>query len=165
MVSRSIDLSGQWLIFLPFLSGFAACRFSVFGVRWLFSLFFALQLLRLRKRARTLTRGHYLGLKNTRDYGSHGDHRCDRGDFHGDHRGDHRGDFCGDHRGDRGRYRGGSGRGDYSNRRSPRRSPYRGGHDHSPQHSPYVGRYRKERSRSIPQSPYSPDRRYAGGSR
>jgi hypothetical protein len=47
MVSRSIDLSGQWLIFLPFLSGFAACRFSVFVVRWLFSLFFALQLLRL----------------------------------------------------------------------------------------------------------------------
>ncbi|KAK2355478.1 serine/arginine-rich splicing factor SR45a [Trifolium repens] len=137
-----------------------------------------------RKRARTPTPGHYLGLKNTRDYGSRGDHRGDRGDrgdfrgdhrgdfrgdhrgdFRGDHRGDHRGDFRGDHHGDRGRYRGGSGRGDYSYHRSPRRSPYRGGHDHSPQHSPYVGRSRRERSRSIPQSPYSPERRYAGGSR
>ncbi|XP_022775459.1 serine/arginine-rich splicing factor SR45a-like [Durio zibethinus] len=49
-----------------------------------------------RKRPRTPTPGHYLGLKNTRDYG----------------------------RGDRGRYRGG--RDDYGYRRSPRRSPYRG---------------------------------------
>ncbi|XP_041022013.1 serine/arginine-rich splicing factor SR45a-like isoform X2 [Juglans microcarpa x Juglans regia] len=50
-----------------------------------------------RKRARTPTPGHYLGLKSTRDFG-------------------HRGGG-----GDRGRYRG---RDDY--RRSPRRSPFRG---------------------------------------
>ncbi|CAL5197441.1 unnamed protein product [Lathyrus oleraceus] len=147
-----------------------------------------------RKRARTPTPGHYLGLKNTRDYGSRGDNRDDfrggnRGDFRGDSRGDYRGDSRGDYRGDsrgdfrggsrgdfrgdgrgdfrgdRGRNYGGSGRGDYSHRRSPRRSPYRGGQDHSPQRSPYVGRSRRERSRSIPHSPYSPDRRYAGGSR
>ncbi|XP_004509406.1 uncharacterized protein [Cicer arietinum] len=119
-----------------------------------------------RKRARTPTPGHYLGLKNTRDYGQRGDHRGDqRGDYRGDHRGDHRGDYRGDQRGDRGRNRGGSGRVDYSYRRSPRHSPYRGGHDHSPQRSPYGGRSRRERSRSIPHSPYSPDRRYARGSR
>lgn len=57
-----------------------------------------------RKRPRTPTPGHYLGLKSTRDYG----------------------------RGDRGRYRGGSGREDFGFRRSPRRSPYRGGRDYSP---------------------------------
>ncbi|KAI4327793.1 hypothetical protein L6164_020214 [Bauhinia variegata] len=92
-----------------------------------------------RKRARTPTPGHYLGLKSTRDYG---------------------------YRGDRGRYRGGSGRDDYQHRRSPRRSPYRGGRDYSPRHSPYGGRSRRERSRSLPYSPYgSPDRRYARGSR
>nr|KYP66640.1 putative RNA-binding protein C25G10.01 [Cajanus cajan] len=94
-----------------------------------------------RKRPRTPTPGHYLGLKSTRDYG---------------------------YRGDRGRYRGGgSGRDDYGYRRSPpRRSPYRGGRDYSPRHSPYGGRSRRERSRSIPYSPYgSPDRRYARGSR
>ncbi|MED6193805.1 hypothetical protein PIB30_022856 [Stylosanthes scabra] len=100
-----------------------------------------------RKRPRTPTPGHYLGLKSTRDYG----HRGDRG-------------------GDRGRYRGGSGRDDYQYRRSPRRSPYRGGRDYSPRRSPYGGggggRSRKERSRSPPYSPYgSPDRRYARGSR
>ncbi|XVF15980.1 hypothetical protein REPUB_Repub09cG0202500 [Reevesia pubescens] len=49
-----------------------------------------------RKRPRTPTPGHYLGLKNTRDYG----------------------------RDERGRYRGG--RDDYGYRRSPRRSPFRG---------------------------------------
>ncbi|XP_047181931.1 serine/arginine-rich splicing factor SR45a [Vigna umbellata] len=99
-----------------------------------------------RKRARTPTPGHYLGLKSTRDYG---------------------------YRGDRGRYRGGgSGRDDYAYRgergRSPRRSPYRGGRDYSPRHSPppYGGRTRRDRSRSLPYSPYgSPDRRYARGSR
>ncbi|KAJ8764517.1 hypothetical protein K2173_006257 [Erythroxylum novogranatense] len=73
-----------------------------------------------RKRARTPTPGHYLGLKSTRDYG---------------------------HRGDRGRYRGGYERDDY--RRSPRRSPYRGGRDYSPRHSPYAGgRSRRGRSRT-----------------
>ncbi|CAK7355619.1 unnamed protein product [Dovyalis caffra] len=76
-----------------------------------------------RKRARTPTPGHYLGLKNTRDYGPHGD---------------------------RGRYRGGYGRDDY--RRSPRRSPYRGSRDYSPRRSPYGGRSRRDRSRS-PYSP------------
>ncbi|ESW29852.1 hypothetical protein PHAVU_002G104100 [Phaseolus vulgaris] len=100
-----------------------------------------------RKRARTPTPGHYLGLKSTRDYGF---------------------------RGDRGRYRGGgSGRDDHAYRgergRSPRRSPYRGGgRDYSPRHSPppYAGRTRRDRSRSLPYSPYgSPDRRFARGSR
>ncbi|KAK2408835.1 serine/arginine-rich splicing factor SR45a [Trifolium repens] len=143
MVSRSIDLSGQSLLmadFSPFSFWFCGLPFFCFWRALAVQLVFCFAV--AAKRARTLTRGHYLGLKNTRDYGSHGDHRCDCGDFHGDHRGDHRGDFCGDHRGDRGGYRGGSGRGDYSYRR-----------------------YRRERSRSIPQSPYSPDRRYAGGSR
>ncbi|CAI8607580.1 unnamed protein product [Vicia faba] len=136
-----------------------------------------------RKHARTPTPGHYLGLKNTRDYGSRGDNRDDyrggnRGDYRGDSRGDYRGDsrgefrgssrgdfrgsgrgeFRGDNRGDRGRNYSGSGRGDYPHRRSPRRSPYHGGLDHSPQRSPYVGRSRRQRSRSIPHSPYSPDK-------
>ncbi|XP_059438332.1 serine/arginine-rich splicing factor SR45a [Corylus avellana] len=94
-----------------------------------------------RKRARTPTPGHYLGLKNTRDYGPRGD----RGD-----------------RGDRGRYRG---RDDYGYRRSPRRSPYRGVRDYSPRHSPpHGGRSRRDRSRSVPYSP-SPERKYARGSR
>ncbi|KAI4314706.1 hypothetical protein L6164_027587 [Bauhinia variegata] len=78
-----------------------------------------------RKRPRTPTPGHYLGLKNTRDYG---------------------------YRGDRGRYRGGSSRDDYY-RRSPRRSPYRGGRDHSPRRSPYGGRSRRDRSNSPYGSP------------
>ncbi|KAL5122538.1 Serine/arginine-rich splicing factor SR45a [Glycine soja] len=96
-----------------------------------------------RKRARTPTPGHYLGLKNTREYG----YRGDRG-------------------GDRGRYRDGPDRDNYSRRRSPRRSPYRGGQDYSPQRSPYGGRSRRERSRSLPYSPHgSPDRKYARGSR
>ncbi|KAI8541089.1 hypothetical protein RHMOL_Rhmol08G0036000 [Rhododendron molle] len=96
-----------------------------------------------RKRARTPTPGHYLGLKNTRDHG---------------------------YRGDRGRYRGG--RDDYEYRRSPpRRSPYRGGgRDYSPpprRSSPYGGgRSRRERSRSLPYSPYgSPERSYGRRSR
>ncbi|KAI5438669.1 serine/arginine-rich splicing factor SR45a [Lathyrus oleraceus] len=95
-----------------------------------------------RKRPRTPTPGHYLGLKNTREIG----YRDDRGG---------------------GRYRGGYGRDDYPYRRSPRPSPpYRGGRDYSPRHSPYGGgRYRRDRSRS-PYAPYgSPDRRYARGSR
>ncbi|KAK7406874.1 hypothetical protein VNO78_08509 [Psophocarpus tetragonolobus] len=99
-----------------------------------------------RKRPRTPTPGHYLGLKSTRDHG---------------------------YRGDRGRYRGGgSGRDDYAYRGDrgkspPRRSPYRGGRDYSPRHSPpYGGRSRRDRSRSLPYSPYgSPDMRYARGSR
>ncbi|XP_075097723.1 uncharacterized protein LOC107783926 [Nicotiana tabacum] len=78
-----------------------------------------------RKRPRTPTPGHYLGLKNARGDGFRGD------------------------RGDRGRYRG---RDDYGHRRSPRRSPYRGGRDYSPRRSPYGGRSRRERSRSY--SPY-----------
>ncbi|CAL5369041.1 unnamed protein product [Camellia sinensis] len=87
-----------------------------------------------RKRPRSPTPGHYLGLKNTRDNGYRGDH---------------------------GRYRGG--RDDYGYRRSPRRSPYRGGRDYSPpRRSPYGGRSRRERSRSLPYSPYgSPERHYA----
>ncbi|KAJ9540897.1 hypothetical protein OSB04_027403 [Centaurea solstitialis] len=127
-----------------------------------------------RKRPRTPTPGHYLGLKNTRDTG---------------------------YRGDRGRHRGGSGHDDYGYRRSPRRSPpppyrggrdysppprrspppYRGGRDYSPpprrspppyrgggrdyspRRSPYYGgRSRRERTRSPPPySPYrSPERHY-----
>lgn len=95
-----------------------------------------------RKRPRTPTPGHYLGLKNTRDYGPRG--------------------------GDRGRHQGGFGRDDYPYHRSPRRSPYRGSRDYSPRHSPYggSGRYRRDRSRSPPYAPYgSPDRRYARGPR
>jgi len=130
-----------------------------------------------RKRARTPTPGHYLGLKSTRDYGKFEivsfewliqssmfawcklllNSICSSEGY----------------RGDRGRYRGGgSGRDDYPYRgergRSPRRSPYRGGRDYSPRHSPppYGGRTRRDRSRSLPYSPYgSPDRRYARGSR
>ncbi|XP_042040074.1 serine/arginine-rich splicing factor SR45a-like isoform X1 [Salvia splendens] len=100
-----------------------------------------------RKRARTPTPGHYLGLKSSR----------------------------GDGYGDRGRYRGGSSREDYGYRRSPRRSPYRGGRDYSPRggrdysprHSPYggSGRSRRERSRSYSPPRHSPERNYARGSR
>ncbi|KAG1355390.1 serine/arginine-rich splicing factor SR45a [Cocos nucifera] len=60
-------------------------------------------------------------------------------------------------------YRGGYGRDDFGGgyRRSPRRSPYRGGRGYSPRRSPYGGRSRRERSRSIPYSPFiSPDRGY-----
>ncbi|CAI9099334.1 OLC1v1036134C1 [Oldenlandia corymbosa var. corymbosa] len=79
-----------------------------------------------RKRARTPTPGHYLGLKSSRGEGYRGDH---------------------------GRYRGGSGYDDYGYRRSPRRSPYRGGgRDYSPRRSAYGGRSRRDRSRSY--SPY-----------
>ncbi|KAA0025634.1 serine/arginine-rich splicing factor SR45a [Cucumis melo var. makuwa] len=99
-----------------------------------------------RKRPRTPTPGHYLGLKSTRDSG---------------------------YRGDRGsRYRGGgSFREDYGYRRSPRRSPYRGAREYSPRHSPPYGggRSRRDHSRSPPpySPPYggSPDRRYPRGSR
>ncbi|XP_038683157.1 serine/arginine-rich splicing factor SR45a-like [Tripterygium wilfordii] len=87
-----------------------------------------------RKRPRTPTPGHYLGLKNNREYGRGGDRRG----YHG--------------------------RDEYY--RSPRRSPYRGGRDHSSRHSPYAGRSRRERSRSLPYSPYgSPGRRYSRGPR
>ncbi|KAF4373906.1 hypothetical protein F8388_007812 [Cannabis sativa] len=106
-----------------------------------------------RKRARTPTPGHYLGLKSTRDHGYRG------GGGGGSDRDRDRG-------GDRGRYRGGGGGGgrdDYGYRgRSPRRSPYRGGREYySPRHSsppPYGGRpSRRDRSRS----PYgSPERKY-----
>ncbi|XP_020579091.1 serine/arginine-rich splicing factor SR45a-like [Phalaenopsis equestris] len=92
-----------------------------------------------RKRPRTPTPGQYLGLKNSREPG----YRYDRDR-------------------DRGRFRGGYGRDEYYGgyRRSPRRSPYRGGRDYSPpRYSPYGGRSRRERSRSLPDSPYgSPDR-------
>ncbi|KAH7669092.1 transformer-2 protein [Dioscorea alata] len=87
-----------------------------------------------RKRPRTPTPGNYLGMKSTRDSSY------------------------------RSRYRGGFGRDDYGGgggyRRSPRRSPYRGGREYSPRRSPYGGgRSRRERSRSLPYSPYgSPDR-------
>ncbi|KAJ8549204.1 hypothetical protein K7X08_032911 [Anisodus acutangulus] len=93
-----------------------------------------------RKRARTPTPGHYLGLKNARGDACDG-YRAERG-------------------GDRGRYRG---RDDYGYRRSPRRSPppYRGGRDYSPRRSSYGGRSRRERSRSY--SPYG--RNYARGGR
>jgi transformer-2 protein len=123
-----------------------------------------------RKRPRTPTPGHYLGLKNTRDYGKFATlvwmlnlicyyfwYEILLNSI-----------FCwsqGPPRGDRGRHRGGFGRDDYPYHRSPRRSPYRGGRDYSPRHSPYGGRYRRERSRS-PYAPYgSPDRRYARGPR
>ncbi|XP_010935189.1 uncharacterized RNA-binding protein C25G10.01 [Elaeis guineensis] len=90
-----------------------------------------------RGRARTPTPGHYLGMKSSRDNS---------------------------YRHDRGRYRGGYDRDDYGGgyRRSPRPSPYRGGRDYSPRRSPYGGgRGRRERSRSLPYSPYgSPDRGY-----
>ncbi|KAJ9172610.1 hypothetical protein P3X46_015827 [Hevea brasiliensis] len=91
-----------------------------------------------RKRPRTPTPGHYLGLKSNRDYG----HRGDRGRYRG------RDDYRRSPR--RSPYRGGR---DYS----PRHSPYRGARDYSPRHSPYGGRSRRERSRS----PYSPPYRSA----
>ncbi|GAB2300423.1 hypothetical protein Dimus_034466 [Dionaea muscipula] len=72
-----------------------------------------------RKRPRTPTPGHYLGLSKPRDSGYRG-----------------------------GRYRGGYGRDDYDYRRSPRRSPYRGSRGYSPRRSPYASRSRRERSRS-----------------
>ncbi|XP_047318333.1 serine/arginine-rich splicing factor SR45a-like isoform X2 [Impatiens glandulifera] len=82
-----------------------------------------------RKRPRTPTPGHYLGLKNIRDRG---------------------------HYNDRDQYRGG-GRDDYGNQRYSRRSPYRGGggggRDYSPppsRRSPHGGRSRRERSRTPP---------------
>ncbi|GAV78582.1 RRM_1 domain-containing protein [Cephalotus follicularis] len=90
-----------------------------------------------RKRPRTPTPGHYLGLKSSRDSGRDRD------------------------RGDRGRYRGRDDHGYH------RRSPYRGGRDYSPKRSPRGGRSRGGRSRSPPPySPYaSPERRYSRGSR
>ncbi|KAA3457574.1 serine/arginine-rich splicing factor SR45a-like [Gossypium australe] len=103
-----------------------------------------------RKRPRTPTPGHYLGLKNTRDYGKFeilNKFICYK------HR-DSRLIFLlmvwGKGRGERGRYRGG-GRDDYGYRRSPRRSPYRG-RDYSPRYSPHGGRSRRERSYSPPYS-------------
>ncbi|KAL9267979.1 Serine/arginine-rich splicing factor SR45a-like protein [Drosera capensis] len=82
-----------------------------------------------RKRPRTPTPGHYLGVAKPRE---------------SDYRGS--------------RYRGGGyGRDDYDYRRSPRRSPYRGTRGYSPRRSPYASRSRRDRSSSY--SPYgSPDR-------
>ncbi|XP_019172218.1 PREDICTED: serine/arginine-rich splicing factor SR45a [Ipomoea nil] len=124
-----------------------------------------------RKRPRTPTPGHYLGLKNSRAEGYRGGDRGDRGD-----RGRYRGydDYAYHRRSPRRSppYRGGR---DYSPRRSPygggrdyspRRSPYGGGRDYSPpRRSPYGGRSRREMSRSY--SPYHPhlERNYAHGSR
>lgn len=127
-----------------------------------------------RKRPRTPTPGHYLGLKNSRAEGKIlvvelcisfqfsllwillysvvwiAGYRGDRGD-----------------RGDRGRYRGYD---DYAyHRRSPRRSPYRGGRDYSPRRSPYGGGrdYSPRRSPYGGGREYSPPRRspYGGRSR
>ncbi|CAN1226354.1 Serine/arginine-rich splicing factor SR45a, partial [Linum perenne] len=82
-----------------------------------------------RKRPRTPTPGHYLGLKSTRDaaFPIFVDGPRDR---------------------DRDRYRRSPRHDEY--RRSPRRSPYRGGREYSPpRHSPYGGgRSRRYRSRS-----------------
>ncbi|GMH27351.1 hypothetical protein Nepgr_029194 [Nepenthes gracilis] len=87
-----------------------------------------------RKRPRTPTPGHYLGLSKSRDSG---------------------------YRGGGGRYRGGYGRDDYDYRRSPRRSPYRGSRGFSPpRRSPYPSRSRRGRSRSYSPYPPSPDRGY-----
>ncbi|KAJ0853690.1 putative nucleotide-binding alpha-beta plait domain superfamily, RNA-binding domain superfamily [Helianthus annuus] len=108
-----------------------------------------------RKRPRTPTPGHYLGLKNARDTG-----------YRGDRGGRYRGrDDYGYRRSPPRRspppYRGGGGR-DYSP--PPRRSPppYRGGggRDYSPpRRSPYYGgRSRRERTRSPPYR--SPERHY-----
>lgn len=83
-----------------------------------------------RKRPRTPTPGHYLGLGKSRDSGY------------------------------RGRYRSGHGRDDYDYRRSPRRSPYRGSRGYSPRRSPpYAERSRRYRSRSYSPYG-SPDRGY-----
>ncbi|KAK9740080.1 hypothetical protein RND81_03G009800 [Saponaria officinalis] len=71
-----------------------------------------------RKRPRTPTPGHYLGLDKSRETGY------------------------------RGRQRGGHGRDEYDHRRSPRRAPYRGGRGYSPRRSPYAERSRRYRSRS-----------------
>ncbi|KAL3838846.1 hypothetical protein ACJIZ3_023437 [Penstemon smallii] len=90
-----------------------------------------------RKRPRTPTPGHYLGLKSTRGDGYRGE--------------------------DRGRYRGGSSRDDYGYRRSsPRSPPYRGGRDYSPRRSPSGGRSRRDRSYS-PRRSF--ERGYARGPR
>ncbi|XP_022879764.1 serine/arginine-rich splicing factor SR45a-like isoform X3 [Olea europaea var. sylvestris] len=89
-----------------------------------------------RKRARTPTPGHYLGLKNSRGDG---------------------------YRGNSGGYRRVSSRDDYGYRRSPMRSPYRGEHDYSPRRSTYRDErdysprrlpYRGERDYSPRPSPY-----------
>ncbi|CAA3001961.1 serine arginine-rich splicing factor SR45a [Olea europaea subsp. europaea] len=113
-----------------------------------------------RKHARTLTPGHYLGLKSTR--GSRGNRYLG---------GSGRDDY-GYRRSPRSSpYRGGR---DYSPRPSsyygggcdysPRPSSYRGGRDYSFKRSPHGGRSRRDRSRSY--SPRcSPERNYARGSR
>ncbi|XP_076882056.1 uncharacterized protein LOC143530396 [Bidens hawaiensis] len=112
-----------------------------------------------RKRPRTPTPGHYLGLKNARDTGMYrGGGDRDRGRYRG------REDY-GYRRSPPRRspppYRGGGGRRDYS---PPPRStpPYRGGggRDYSPpRRSPYYGgRSRRDRTRSPPYR--SPERHY-----
>ncbi|XP_075486256.1 uncharacterized protein LOC142525837 isoform X1 [Primulina tabacum] len=90
-----------------------------------------------RKRARTPTPGHYLGLKSTRGDG---------------------------YRGDRASYHGGSSQDDYGYQRSSRRSPYRGGRDYSPRRSPYRGGrdYSPRRSPYGGGRDYSPRRSPAG---
>ncbi|KAL5984048.1 hypothetical protein ACLOJK_018150 [Asimina triloba] len=101
-----------------------------------------------RRRPRTPTPGHYLGMKSTRD----SSYRHDRGRYRGGYSRDDYGGGVGG---------GGGGGGGY--RRSPKHSPYRGSRGYSPRHSPYVGRSRRERSRSLPYSPYeSPDRGFGG---
>ncbi|XP_024981406.1 serine/arginine-rich splicing factor SR45a-like [Cynara cardunculus var. scolymus] len=119
-----------------------------------------------RKRPRTPTPGHYLGLKNTRDTGYRGDRGRPRGGSSRDDYGyrrparrspPYRGGRDYSPRRSPPPYRGGR---DYSPRRSP--PPYRGGRDYSPRRSPpdYGGRSRRERS-PPPYSPYrSPERNY-----
>ncbi|XP_078442500.1 RNA-binding (RRM/RBD/RNP motifs) family protein [Wolffia australiana] len=94
-----------------------------------------------RRRPRTPTPGNYLGVKSTRETSRYNDRIGHRG-----------GDY---------------GRDDYGYRRSPRRSYYRGGGggggrggDYSP--PPFGGgRSRRDRSRSLPYSPYrSPEGGY-----
>nr|AWW16530.1 serine/arginine-rich splicing factor SR45a [Ipomoea pes-caprae] len=114
-----------------------------------------------RKRPRTPTPGHYLGLKNSRAEGYRGDHGRYRGydDYAYHRRSPRRSPYQGgrDYSPRRSPYRGGR---DYS----PRRSPYGGGRDYSPRRSPYGGRSRREMSRSY--SPYHHlERNYAHGSR
>ncbi|KAG0458926.1 hypothetical protein HPP92_022054 [Vanilla planifolia] len=134
-----------------------------------------------RKRGRTPTPGQYLGLKNSGEssYRHMGDRTGYRGGDGRDEyydgyrrsprRSSHRSPYHGDlggrsysprhspYYGRRDEYYDGYRR---SPRRSPYRSPYHGGRNYSPRRSPYYGgRYRRDRSRSLPFSPYgSPER-------
>ncbi|VFQ93491.1 unnamed protein product [Cuscuta campestris] len=106
-----------------------------------------------RKRPRTPTPGHYLGLKSTRGESYRGgDRRWNRGySDYGYRRSPPR--RSPPYRGSR----------DYSPRQfSP--PPYRGGRDYSPRRSPYETRSRRDRSRSYsPYQRHSPERSYARG--